>query len=289
MMKKYRARNSDLLLFSSDNLHTRYLINDACILGGKPLVSGSALGLEGQVTVYNYDGGPCFRCIHPEPSGSEMHRSCADNGVMGFVPGLIGSLQAAEVLKIIGRFGTPLSRKMNLYSALEGGFYAVNLPSKRACCRVCGTDKSITSLAASKLWGESRHLRLGNSRTCISSAATLSSAIIPVISCADYAALRKKGREGVLLDVRQPAQFAIFRLEGAVNIPHPLLETKEGIEKVRGLLAHPEDPIYCFCRRGVDSRRAVELLLQGGLPGARDVEGGALAWRRDVDSNFPAF
>eukprot|EP01084_Bolivina_argentea_P201015 343644_1 len=145
----------DAVVDCCDNLYTRYLISDSCILARKPLIYGAAMGFEGQVTVYCMpppSKGPCLRCIHPEIIPSEANRSCSDNGVMGPVPGVIGTLQAVETLKVLGGFGEPLVGRLCTYEALTGRFYTVKLPKGRTECATCGHAPSLLSLSDSRRW-----------------------------------------------------------------------------------------------------------------------------------------
>uniref|UniRef100_A0A8D0EKL1 Molybdenum cofactor synthesis 3 n=1 Tax=Strix occidentalis caurina TaxID=311401 RepID=A0A8D0EKL1_STROC len=140
------VRQYDVIADCSDNVPTRYLVNDACVLAGKPLVSGSALRLEGQLVVYNYQGGPCYRCLFPKPPPPETVTNCADGGVLGVVPGIMGCIQALEVLKIASGMGSSFSQFMLMFDAHEGRFRNIKLRPKKPDCAVCGDNPSVTCL-----------------------------------------------------------------------------------------------------------------------------------------------
>ncbi|KAG5175594.1 hypothetical protein JKP88DRAFT_337718 [Tribonema minus] len=287
------------LVNDADNPRTRYLVNDACVtLGGKPLISGSALGLEGQVTVYHHrsadgslgpcyrcvfpqgaDGklGPCYRCVFPQPMAHEAGRRCSDNGVVGPVTGVIGSLQALETLKVLGGFGTPLSGRLSTYDGADGTHYALALRPRRAACEVCGDAPVIKTMEDSRRWCEEQGLGGG---ACLRLPEDLPSIRCPFAT------------DKCALDAN--FVFSICRLDGAVNVPYAALARAGGggdaeIEKLRALAG--DAPVYCMCRRGIDSRRAAALLqARGGFPGGiYDVAGGLVRWREDVDPDFPLY
>ncbi|KAL6049858.1 Molybdenum cofactor synthesis protein 3 [Balamuthia mandrillaris] len=135
----------DVVVDATDNIATRYLLNDSCVLSGKPLVSGSALGLEGRLTVYHYRGGPCYRCVWPRPPPPDSLGSCSENGVLGIVPGIIGSLQALEVIKVLTGMGEVLSQKMLLFSATNTQSRVIGLPPRNPKCVVCSNESPTTA------------------------------------------------------------------------------------------------------------------------------------------------
>ncbi|KAJ3290972.1 Molybdenum cofactor synthesis protein 3 [Borealophlyctis nickersoniae] len=136
----------DIIVDATDNVATRYLLNDACVLANKTLVSGSALRMDGQLTVYNHQGGPCYRCIFPKPPPPETVTNCSDGGVLGVVPGIIGCMQALEVIKIASGIGTSYSQKMLVFDAVLGSFRTVKLRGRNVNCAVCGDAPTITEL-----------------------------------------------------------------------------------------------------------------------------------------------
>ncbi|CAM9134543.1 unnamed protein product [Scytosiphon promiscuus] len=275
----------DLVVDASDNPRTRYLVNDACVLSGKPLVSGSALGMEGQVSVFHHQGGPCYRCVFPAPLAAEAGRRCSDNGVLGTVPGVIGCLQATEALKVLGAFGSPLVGRLCTYDAQDGSFYTVRLRPRQAAffpskaCAVCGDSPTVTSMEGSKEFASKHSLTVER--------ATPETENVPTATCQQYESIVAEGRRHVLLDVRVEVQFAVCALDNAVNVPLSQLEAS--LEKVETLSEDRSLPVYCVCRRGIDSRAAVAILVKHGFSQAMDVAGGLTEWARAVDPEFPMY
>ncbi|XP_022799067.1 adenylyltransferase and sulfurtransferase MOCS3-like isoform X2 [Stylophora pistillata] len=198
----------------------QYLLNDACILAGKPLVSGSALRFEGQLTVYNHDGGPCYRCLFPKPPPPESVGNCSDNGVLGPVPGVIGTLQALEAIKIIVGTKSSYSQKMLIYDALDGRFLTIKLRPRQSNCAVCGDNPSIRKLMDYELF-------------CGASATdkTPSLEILQEqqrISVHEYKRLIDECSPHILLDVREPVELEICSLPvETLNIPLRVLHSPD--------------------------------------------------------------
>ncbi|OQR98710.1 hypothetical protein ACHHYP_08255 [Achlya hypogyna] len=262
----------DVVVDASDNVLTRYLVNDVCCLEQKPLVSGSALGLEGQVAVYNYNDGPCYRCCYPAPAPAAMTGSCSDNGVLGVVPGIIGSMQAMEVIKVLTGFGTAISGRQAFYDGYDGSVRQFKMPPRRSDCAVCGLAPSITSALAS--------VASIQSAACDLSVPTLASDHV-MSATALSTALAAPPETYCLLDVREPVQFAICHLAPALNIP--LKALPDQLHRI------PTDkPVYVICRRGVDSVAAALLLLPT-TSRVWHVDGGLDAWTATVDPNFPMY
>ncbi|KDO29990.1 hypothetical protein SPRG_05179 [Saprolegnia parasitica CBS 223.65] len=267
------VRAYDVVVDASDNVATRYLVSDVCVLEGKPLVSGSALGLEGQVAVYHYKDGPCYRCCYPNAMPMGLTGNCSDNGVLGVVPGIIGSMQAMEVVKVLTGMGTPLSRSQAFYDAYDGSVRHFKLSPRRKDCAVCGEAPTILSALDSAATSSAGHC-------------TLTSSLSPdhVMSVEDLAvALRRASSpdDYCLLDVREPVQFAICHLRHAVNIPLKALPAQ--LKRVPA-----SKPVYVICRRGVDSVDAALLLLQSTTR-VWHIEGGLDAWAARVDPAFPMY
>ncbi|GKY92227.1 hypothetical protein MPSEU_000193900 [Mayamaea pseudoterrestris] len=281
----------DVVIDASDNPPTRYLINDACVLAGKPLVSGSAVEVEGQLTVYNHNDGPCYRCLYPNPAVSmNCGRSCSDAGVLGPVPGLVGILQAMEAVKILTQTGETMDRRMLHYNAMDTTFATFKKPPKRANCPVCGPEATISTIKDSLANLEQAQ---ANGASCNSSAATLS--VEHSISCSDYQQIldAKNSQQHVLLDVRVPQQYELCSLEGSINIP--LAQLPNELDRIQQLSAGSK-PVYCICRRGVASAEATKLLLDAaasgnyqGIHSVCNIAGGLQAWRNVVDSKFPNY
>lgn len=274
----------DCVVDCSDNPKTRYTVNDACVLADKPLVSGSAVGLEGQITVYNYEKGPCYRCLYPRPSATAGCRACADAGVFGPVPGLIGILQATETIKLLTGTGSVLSNRLVMYDALQSTFLSVKKPPKRANCPACGTDPSIRSMTDSR---ESLITATGPQHHV--SPPSLADELN--VTCQEYDRIRQEGAPHILLDVRAPQQYDLCHLPGSVNVPLKLLTGE--LDRIEELSAG-ELPVYCVCRRGVASVEATLILYEARLSRSRihsiqNVKGGLSAWRETVDPSFPNY
>lgn len=279
----------DCVVDASDNPRTRYLINDACVLSQTPLVSGSAMGTEGQLTVYNYQNGPCYRCLYPKPNTNEGCKTCSDNGVLGPVPGLIGILQAIEVLKVITGNGTAMSDRLLMYDAMKCNFVIIKKPKKSMKCKVCSDSSSIKSMVDSKFVTSELRGPIGNE-----SAGKQTPAISHEfeISCIDYNALRKRGEDHVLLDVRVKQQFDICSLENSVNIP--LSDIEDQLHHLEEL-SNGNKPVYCICRRGIFSVAATKKIAKAIMDGkskihsVRNISGGLTAWSNEVDNSFPMY
>lgn len=278
--------NYDIVVDASDNPQTRYIINDACVLEGKPLVSGSAVGIEGQLTVYNYMNGPCYRCLYPKPKASAGCLSCSDAGVLGPVPGLIGTLQAVECIKILTGIGEVMSKRMLHYDSLQTSFTSFKKPQKQPKCIVCGPYAIIRSMKDSQS-------NLETVRGPDSSACNLLMADEDddSISCADYMSIRDTAAAHVLLDVRVEKQFEMCSIEGSLNIP--LAKIPENLGRIQELSAGSKT-VYCICRRGIASVQATSLLLKArkdypAIHSVRNIAGGLQAWQKAVDFNFPKY
>ncbi|KAI9331441.1 hypothetical protein DFJ73DRAFT_857242 [Zopfochytrium polystomum] len=280
----------DIVLDASDNVATRYLISDACVLSNRPLVSGSALRFDGQVTVYNHNGGPCYRCIFPTPPPAESVTNCSEGGVLGAVTGIIGCIQALETIKVICGLEVSYSQKMLIFDGLSSSFRSIKLRQRRSDCSACGVSPSITKLIDYELFcgakatdkAITRHELQPNER----------------VSVAAYHELRKNSYPHLLLDVRDENHFDIARLEGAINIPWRKLPRRLGevLDMVGVADGEVSDrtqddlkPVYVLCRLGNDSQLAVRLLKSSGLTRVWDIEGGLHAWSDLVDPNFPQF
>ncbi|RKP04711.1 hypothetical protein THASP1DRAFT_20824, partial [Thamnocephalis sphaerospora] len=277
----------DVVLDATDNVATRYLLNDACVLSGKPLVSGSALRTDGQLTIYNYAGGPCYRCLYPQPPPAETVTSCADGGVLGVVPGTIGCLQALYAIRILLTSVDEHSRaadtnahppQMLLFSAMHATpFRSIRLRSRRLDCAVCGDSPSVTAL-------------IDYVQFCGAPATDGASSISLLtkheqVTCTAYADVRTRNVQHILLDVREPTQYDICSLPGSINIP--LRHLAGRLDEVVALA--DGQPVYVICRLGNDSQRAVQLLRQHAYPHVCDVRGGLLAWTHEVDACFPIY
>ncbi|XP_050219885.1 adenylyltransferase and sulfurtransferase MOCS3 isoform X1 [Mercurialis annua] len=283
----------DIIVDATDNAPSRYMISDCCVVLGKPLVSGAALGLEGQLTVYNYKGGPCYRCLFPTPPPSTACQRCSDSGVLGVVPGIIGCLQALEAIKIAADIGEPLSGRMLLLDALSARIRIVKIRGRSSQCEACGENAAFTR----KQFRDFDYEKF--TQTPLSTA-PLKLNLLPADSRINSKEFHEKivnGEPHILIDVRPAHHFKIVSLRNALNIPLSTLEArlpevssalKEEGER-RGVEAESEVKLYVVCRRGNDSQRGVDLLHKKGFESAKDIIGGIEAWAHDVDPNFPTY
>ena len=285
------VQNYDCIVDASDNPRTRYLINDACVLANKPLVSGSAVGLEGQLTVYNWKGGPCYRCLYPKADVSAGCLACSDAGVLGPVPGCIGVLQSVEAMKILTGVGSTMHDRLLMYDALRCSFFTVKKPEKAVGCPVCGPQATILSMQDSR--GDLTGARglTGFGGIPMPHAQEMSLPENAYVSCEDYRKVREQDLDHVLLDVRGTRQFEMCALDGAVNIP--LARIPDELDRLEEL-SNGSKPVYCVCRRGVASMDAARILYEAKNEGrrihsVRHIEGGLTAWHTDVDSTFPKY
>ncbi|TKR77559.1 hypothetical protein L596_018507 [Steinernema carpocapsae] len=282
------VRRYDVVADCSDNPATRYLVNDVCVLEGKPLVSGSALQWEGQLTVYNNgEICPCYRCIFPNRPTAESVTNCSDGGVLGPVVGVIGSMQALEIIKIASGMPSSLSGAMCIYDGLSTRVRTIKLRQKDPKCVVCGENPTIKSVELPP-----------NATVCTSEFCekTKPISLIPEterISCESYEKMRNCALESItLIDTRPPNEFAIGRLKEAINIPYDKLKkmTKEDVTKELG--ESMKETIYVVCRRGNDSQRAVADLreaFEGKNVKFTDLIGGYTTWAAEVDESFPIY
>ncbi|KAL9283508.1 Adenylyltransferase and sulfurtransferase MOCS3 [Arabidopsis thaliana] len=282
----------DIIVDATDNPPSRYMISDCCVLLGKPLVSGAALGMEGQLTVYNHNGGPCYRCLFPTPPPTSACQRCSDSGVLGVVPGVIGCLQALETIKLASLVGEPLSERMLLFDALSARMRIVKIRGRSSQCTVCGDNSSFNKqtfkdfdyedFTQFPLFAGPLNLLPAESR----------------ISSKEFKEILQKKEQHVLLDVRPSHHYKIVSLPDSLNIPLANLETRLNEltsalkEKGNGhanteSCANPS--VFVVCRRGNDSQRAVQYLRESGFDSAKDIIGGLEAWAANVNPNFPTY
>ncbi|XP_043692292.1 adenylyltransferase and sulfurtransferase MOCS3 [Telopea speciosissima] len=281
----------DIVIDATDNAPSRYMISDCCVVLGKPLVSGAAVGVEGQLTIYNHNGGPCYRCLFPMPPPTTACQSCSDNGVLGVVPGIIGCLQALEAIKVATAIGEPLSGRMLLLDAISARIRIVKIRGRCLECEACGENAVFTQ----QLFRDFDYEKFTQSPL---KRPPLKLNLLPDnarISTAEYKEKVINGEAHVLVDVRPAHHFKIVSLPKSLNIPLSSLESK--LSDISSALKREEErtssgsgaSLYVVCRRGNDSQRAVQLLHKMGLTSARDIIGGIEAWARDVDPNFPTY
>jgi adenylyltransferase/sulfurtransferase len=264
-------RQYDLVADGTDNFPTRYLVNDACVLTGKPNVYGSIFRFEGQASVFAAADGPCYRCLYPEPPPPGLVPSCAEGGVLGILPGVIGLLQATEVVKLILGIGVPLKGRLLLFDALAMNFRELRL-RKDPKCPVCGPNPTVREL-------------IDYQEFCgIRPDVDLSNGDLRSLTAVELARRQAAGEDLALLDVREPQEYDLCRIPGARLIPLGELPAHlSELDSSRDLVVH--------CRTGVRSAKAIELLAQAGFARARmfNLEGGIDAWARDVDPTMPRY
>ncbi len=265
------ARDYDILIDGTDNFPTRYLVNDVCVLLGKVNVYGSIYRFDGQVSVFDSRNGPCYRCLFPEPPPPGLVPSCAEGGVLGVLPGTIGTLQATEALKVILGIGEPLIGRLMLYNALDMSFEFVKL-RKNPNCKICGPNPEITGLIDYEAFcGVPGH---DHEEGAVGSGWD--------IEPAELAGRLKAGKPLRLVDVREPHELEISRLEGAELIPLGQLAAR------LSELDSAEEMVV-FCKSGGRSARALELLVSAGFRKVKNLRGGINAWAREVDPRLPVY
>jgi molybdopterin/thiamine biosynthesis adenylyltransferase/rhodanese-related sulfurtransferase len=260
------AAGYDLIVDGTDNFPTRYLINDLCVLTGKPYIYGSVFRFEGQVSVFDAGHGPCYRCLFPQPPAPGIVPSCAVAGVFGILPGTIGTIQATEAIKLILGSGATLTGKLLLYDALELSFQIVGL-RKNPNCKLCGPNPEITRLIDYEAFcgapardDIAPSLREGD------------------IEPKELAERLKRGDLLQIIDLREPVEMQISCLPGAENIPYDRLR-----ERMNEL--NPDRETIVYCHIGVLSIQAQQLLSEAGFRSVKNLRGGLNAWSRDVDPN----
>jgi adenylyltransferase/sulfurtransferase len=261
------ASDYDLIADGSDNFSTRYLVNDLSVLSRRPNVYGSIFRFEGQVSVFGLPDGPCYRCLFPEPPPPGLVPSCAEGGVLGVLPGIVGALQANEVIKLILGVGDPLKGRLLLIDSLTAGFRELELP-RDPRCPVCGDNPTITRL-------------FDYEEVCAPPLEEISSPDLNV-NPREVSKWLDEGRDFTLLDVRTPVEVAICRLPGSIFVP--LQELPERLSELA-----PDRRIVVYCHHGIRSAQAVAFLRGKGFQKASNLAGGIEAWRREVDSSVPRY
>jgi len=264
------AQDYDLIIDCTDNFPTRYLSNDLCVLTGKPNVYGSIFRFDGQVSVFDAKRGPCYRCLFPGPPPPNLVPTCAEGGVLGILPGTIGTIQATEAIKLILGIGDPLIGRLLLYNALDLSFEFVRL-RKNPKCKVCGSNPEVTGLIDYEAFcGVPGHDHAGATGGEWD------------ISATELAERLKQGDSIHLLDVREPHELQISRLEGATLIPYGQLAAR------LSELSSAEE-IVVFCKSGNRSAFALELLASAGFRKIKHLDGGINAWAEAVDPSLPVY
>lgn len=259
-------REYDVVVDATDNLPSRYLINDACVLQGKPDVFGSALGFDGQASVFSTSHGPCYRCLYPEPPAPESVKSCEEAGVLNTIPGVMGSIQANQAIMIVLGKGTPLIGRLLVFNGLDNSFHEIKF-KKNNNCAVCGSHPSIKQLIDyEEFCGLKEEKTVDEFNTTVSKLKSLIDA----------------GKRPVLLDVREPFEYSLCHLESS-----KLILVEELSDRLRELNRNTEIVVYCHV--GVRSAGAVRLLREAGFANVRNLQGGIDAWAREIDPKMPRY
>jgi adenylyltransferase/sulfurtransferase len=261
-------RDFDIIADGTDNFPTRYLVNDACVLTGKPNVYASIFRFEGQASVFATEEGPCYRCLYPEPPPPGLVPSCAEGGVLGILPGLLGVIQATEVIKLILGTGKPLIGRLLLVDALGMQFRELRL-RKNPDCPACGTNPTV-------------HELIDYNQFCgIRGEEAPATSQVPEIQPTELKARLDAGDDLFVLDVREPHEYQICNLAGYLIPLGDLPARMNELDSSREIVVH--------CRSGVRSAKAVTLLRQAGFGKVKNLAGGILAWSDKVDPTVPKY
>ena len=264
-------RDYDVILDGTDNFPTRYLVNDACVLLGKPNAYGSIFRFEGQASVFGAPGGPCYRCLYPEPPPPGLVPSCAEGGVLGVLPGVIGTIQATEAIKLILGVGRPLVGRLLLYDAFNMSFRELKL-RRDPDCPVCGDRPTVRAL-------------IDYDQFCGITPAAQAAPAVPETSVDDLKARLDRGDRVFVLDVREPAEYQISRIAGSTLIP--LGELPKRLAELPSGADAPD--IVVHCKMGGRSAKAVKQLIDAGFTRVQNLKGGILAWSDRIDPSQPKY
>lgn len=260
-------KNYDIVVDGTDNFPTRYLVNDACVILGKPNVYGSIYRFDGQVSVFNYDSGPCYRCLYSSPPPPNLVPSCAEGGVLGVLPGIIGTMQANETLKLILDIGEPMVGRFLLFDALTFEFSELKI-QKNDACAVCSDNPSVTKLIDYKQF-------------C---------GVDSVAHKIDYEEmgvteldkLLKNGSSPTIIDVREEFELEISKIDGAMHIP--MNQVPKRLEEL-----NPDNEYVVMCRTGVRSSQICEFLSNQNFRSVANLTGGINEWAKKIDSSLPIY
>ncbi len=261
-------RGFDIIADGTDNFATRYLVNDACVLSGKPNVYASIFRFEGQASIFATEDGPCYRCLYPEPPPPGLVPSCAEGGVLGVLPGLLGVIQATEVIKLILGTGDPLIGRLLLVDALAMRFRELRV-RKNPECPVCGTNPTVKEL-------------IDYNQFCgIRGEEAPSTAKIPEIQVEELKRRLDAGDDIYVLDVREPHEYQICNIGGHLIPLGDLPKRVHELDSSREIVVH--------CKSGGRSAKAVDFLRQSGFKRASNLTGGILAWATKIDPSLPKY
>lgn len=263
-------KDYDVVADGTDNFPTRYLVNDACVLLGKPNCYGSIFRFEGQASVFCHPDGPCYRCLYPEPPPPGLVPSCAEGGVLGILPGIIGLVQATEAVKLALGIGESLVGRLMLYDALAMRFREMKV-RKDPACPMCGTTRTITKLIDYEVFCGIPDFE---ARQRVEAEFE--------IEPKELAKKLAAGEDVLVLDVRNPDEYAICKIDGSRLLPLPtLLEGVSGLDTARETVVH--------CHHGMRSAQAVHFLRGIGFTRVKNLRGGIDAWSEDVDASVPRY
>ncbi len=262
----------DVIIDGTDNFPTRYLVNDACVLLKKPNVYGSIFRFDGQASVFHPPHGPCYRCLYPEPPPPGEVPSCAEGGVLGILPGLIGCIQATEAVKLILGKGSALVGRLLLYDALQMSFQEFKV-RRNPKCPMCGDNPTITKLID---YEQFCGMRGQEAATPVAAGSDWETTVEELKGRLD------RGEKVFILDVRNPEEFQLCRIPGSVLLPLPQLA-----QRFREL--DPSQEMFVHCKSGMRSAKAIQFLRQQGFQKLKNLKGGILAWAQRIDPSMPTY
>jgi adenylyltransferase/sulfurtransferase len=260
-------KNYDIVVDGTDNFPTRYLVNDACVILGKPNVYGSIYRFDGQVSVFNYDSGPCYRCLYPSPPPPNLVPSCAEGGVLGVLPGIIGTMQANETLKLILGIGEPMVNRFLLFDALTFEFSELKIQKNDACV-VCSDNPSVTNLIDYKQF-------------CGVDSVT-HKIDYEEMEVTELDKLLKNGSSPTIIDVREEFELEISKIDGARHIP--MNQVPKRLDELNA-----ETDYVIICRTGVRSAQICEFLANQNFKSVTNLTGGINEWAKKIDSSLPIY
>ena len=273
------VRQFDVVADGTDNFPTRYLVNDACVLEGKPNIYASIFRFDGQASVFGLPGGPCYRCLYPDPPPPGMVPSCAEGGVLGVLPGIVGSIQALETIKVLTGIGEPLKGRLVVFDALGMKFRELKI-RKDPACPICGDNRKIHELI-----DYHQFCGIPNEEAQKAADAAKAGNMRPDdITPAQLNERLKNGDKPFLVDVRNANELDICKLDFDAWIPLPEFQ-----ERYTELESHKDKEVVLYCRSGARSGNAVHFLRQHGFKNARNLVGGMLRWSDEVDPTSPKY
>ena len=270
------VKDYDIVVDGTDNFATRYLTNDVCVLLGKPNVYGSIFRFEGQVSVFDAERGPCYRCLYPEPPPPGLVPSCAEGGVLGILPGVVGTLQASEVVKLIIGKGDPLIGRLLFLDVLEMEPRMLKL-SKDPECPICGDNPTVTELIDYE-----EFCGIGRGELGQEDVQEKPSSEIPEISVEEFAEKKKTNGELILIDVREPHEYDICKIDGSKLIPLGEISQRYGE-------LNPDDEIILQCHHGGRSMKAANFLKEKGFKNVINLKGGIDEWAEKFDPDMARY